>query len=138
MQRSADKVVVVFRSRLRDGADLRTLESAGMRMYELASAMPGFLSYKDFAADDGEAVSIVEFTDMASLQAWRVHPEHLLIQQRARDEFMLEYSVQVCQPQREYAFRAPIGPEVVQGITPGAAAAASPANTAAAAGETGL
>ena len=72
----SEKLVVVFRSRLRAEADLPALEAVGMRMYELASAMPGFISYKDFTAEDGESVSIVEFSDAASLLAWRNHPEH--------------------------------------------------------------
>lgn len=97
-------VVVVFRSRLRTGADLQALEAAGARMYELASAMPGFVSYKDFTAADGESVAIVEFSDEESLLAWRNHPEHKLMQQRGREEFMPEYHIQVCKPERAYSF----------------------------------
>lgn len=101
---SDEKVVVVFRSRLRDGTDLVALEAAGIRMIQLASAMPGFLSYKDFTAEDGESVAIVEFADMASLLAWREHPEHKAMQQRGREEFMAHYHIQVCRPEREYWF----------------------------------
>ncbi len=100
----SEKVVVVFRSRLRANADLAALEIAATRMYELASAMPGFISYKDFTASDGESVSIVEFADATSLLAWRNHPEHQRVQQRGREEFMSEYHIQVCRPEREYAF----------------------------------
>ena len=99
-----DKVVVVFRSHLRADADLQALEAAGVRMYELASTMPGFISYKDFTAADGESVAIVEFSDASSLLAWRNHPEHQRMQQRGRDEFMAEYHIQVCRPDREYSF----------------------------------
>jgi len=53
-------VVIVFRSRIRPGTE-EGLVADGTRMYELASAMPGFVSYKDFAAQDGENVTIVEF-----------------------------------------------------------------------------
>jgi hypothetical protein len=35
------------------------LEKLGARMYELATRMPGFISYKDFVAADGESVSLV-------------------------------------------------------------------------------
>ena len=101
----SQKLVVVFRSHLRADADLPALEVAGMRMYELASAMPGFISYKEFTAEDGESVSIVEFSDAASLLAWRNHPEHQLIQQRGREEFMAEYHIQVCLIDREYSFK---------------------------------
>jgi heme-degrading monooxygenase HmoA len=103
---NSEKVVVVFRSRLRADVDLDALEMVAARMYELASAMPGFISYKDFIADDGESVSIVEFADAASLLAWRNHPEHQRVQQRGREEFMAEYRIQVCRPEREYGFSA--------------------------------
>lgn len=102
----SEKIVVVFRSRLRADADLSALEAAAMRMYELASAMPGFVSYKDFTASDGESVSIVEFADSTSLLAWRNHPDHRRMQQRGREEFMAEYHIQVCRLEREYAFKA--------------------------------
>lgn len=99
-------VVTVFRSRLRADVDMQALEAAGGRMVELVSKMPGFVSYKDFAAADGESVTIVEFTDQASLLAWRNHPEHRVVQQRGRDEFMSEYHIQVCETVRDYAFNA--------------------------------
>lgn len=108
---SDEKRVVVFRSRLRDGVDMVALEAAGIRMYQLASAMPGFLSYKDFTAEDGENVAIVEFADAATLRAWREHPEHRAIQRRARTEFMAEYHIQVCRPEREYGFDASAPPD---------------------------
>lgn len=99
-----NKLVVVFRSRLRPDVDLAALEAAGARMYELASAMPGFISYKDFAAEDGECLSIVEFSDKESLLAWRNQPEHVAMQQRGRDEFFANYEIQVCEPLRAYSF----------------------------------
>ncbi|HEX5127735.1 MAG TPA: antibiotic biosynthesis monooxygenase [Rhodocyclaceae bacterium] len=99
-------VIVIFRSRIRPDADAAVMASAGAHMYELASAMPGFISYKDFVAEDGEYASIVEFADAASLKAWREHPEHRLMQQRGREEFMSEYHIQVCEPIRNYSFKA--------------------------------
>lgn len=97
-------VVIVFRSRLREGIDFEELARLGGRMYELASAMPGFVSYKDFTASDGENVSIVEFESLPTLEAWRTHPEHRAVQARAREAFMSEYHIQVCEPVRDYAF----------------------------------
>jgi heme-degrading monooxygenase HmoA len=97
-------MVVVFRSRLRPDADLAALEVAGARMYELGSAMPGFISYKDFAAEDGESLTLVEFETEAQLLAWRNHPEHQEVQARARAEFFSEYSITVSESQRAYHF----------------------------------
>jgi heme-degrading monooxygenase HmoA len=100
-------VVVVFRSRIRAGNDAE-LMADGARMYELASAMPGFVSYKDFAAEDGENVTIVEFDTLEHLAAWRDHPEHKKVQQRGRERYFSEYHIQVCSTVRDYEFkRAP-------------------------------
>jgi len=97
-------VVVVFRARLKPGVDQQALAQVGQRMYELAAAMPGYLSYKDFAAEDGENVSVIEFESLETLQAWREHAEHKTAQQRGRDEFFAEYRIQVCTPVRDYRF----------------------------------
>lgn len=97
-------VVTVFRSRLRPGIDMAALEKLGMRMYELASAMPGFLSYKDYTSADGESVTLVEFADEASLLAWRNQPEHVDAQRQGRELYFAEYRIQVCSPMREYRF----------------------------------
>lgn len=99
--------VIVFRSKLRPGVDPSPLEPVGIRMYELACAMPGFLSYKDFAAADGESASIVEFESLETLKAWRDHPEHVAAQQLGRDHYFAEYRIQVCTPVRSYSFPNP-------------------------------
>ena len=101
-------VVIVFRSRMRsDVTETRLAELVTMaqRMYELASGMPGFVSYKDFVAEDGENVSVVEFESPETLAAWRDHPEHKLVQARGRTDYFAEYHIQVCSPIRDYAFR---------------------------------
>ena len=97
-------VVIVFRSRIRESADLSEVGRMGERMYALASAMPGFVSYKDFAAADGENVSIVEFESHDTLLAWRNHPEHAEVQRRGREAVFAEYHIQVCDTVRDYAF----------------------------------
>ncbi|MDT7764679.1 MAG: hypothetical protein QOC63_4099 [Mycobacterium sp.] len=97
-------VIVVFRSRVRSDADMSALEALGARMYELGSAMPGFVSYKDFAAEDGETLTLVEFETEEQLLAWRNHPEHIEVQARARAEFFSEYSITVSESRRAYHF----------------------------------
>lgn len=97
-------VIIVFRARLRPDADQQAMTQLGQRMYQLATSMPGYISYKDFAAGDGENVSIVEFESHETLAAWRDHPEHKTAQQRGRDEFFSEYHIQVCNPVRESRF----------------------------------
>ncbi len=97
-------IVVVFRARLRDEVDLSALEPLGERMAELAAAMPGFISYKDYSAPDGENVTVVEFASEPELLAWRNHPEHVAAQERGRREFFAAYRIQTCRVEREYRF----------------------------------
>jgi heme-degrading monooxygenase HmoA len=97
-------VVVVFRSRLAPGVEAE-IEKLGSRMYELAAAMPGFVSYREYAAADGESVAIVEFESHETLAAWREHPEHRAGQAAGRERFFSEYRITVCDAVRDYSFR---------------------------------
>jgi len=98
-------VLTVFRSRLKPGVEAQ-LEPVGARMYELASSMPGFVSYREYQAADGEGVAIVEFESEAALAAWRNHPEHREVQARARSQWFADYRIQVCEVVRDYSFKA--------------------------------
>jgi heme-degrading monooxygenase HmoA len=82
------------------------IEATGARMYELAAAMPGFVSYREYQAADGESVAIVEFESPETLAAWREHPEHRQAQALGRERWFSEYRVQVCDVAREYSFKA--------------------------------
>jgi heme-degrading monooxygenase HmoA len=53
-------IVTVFRSRLQPGLRDEYVALAN-RMKELAQTIPGYISHKDFYANDGERVAIVEF-----------------------------------------------------------------------------
>ena len=97
-------VVVLFRNRLRDDAG-EEYQTTAKRMLALASAMPGFVSFKIFQAADGERLSVIEFESDDAARAWREHPEHRDAQQRGRARFYEEYRIQVCEPIRDYGFR---------------------------------
>ncbi len=96
-------IVTVFRSRLRDEHRAVYLALAP-KMAELARGMPGYLSHKAFVAEDGERVTVVEFADLASQQAWATHVDHMAAQQQGRTSFYAEYSIQVCEVVRASRF----------------------------------
>lgn len=98
-------VVIVFRTRLKPGIE-KEIEEMGGRMYELAAAMPGFVSYREYASADGESVAVVEFESHETLAAWREHPEHREAQAAGRERFFAEYRITVCDAVRDYAFKA--------------------------------
>jgi heme-degrading monooxygenase HmoA len=102
---SAERYVIVFRSRLRPGVEDAYNARAG-EIFALAEKMPGYLSIKDYTADDGERVAIAEFDTAEHLRAWREHPEHRKAQQEGRDRWYTFYQVQVCVLERESTFTA--------------------------------
>jgi heme-degrading monooxygenase HmoA len=97
-------IVTVFRSRLRPNIATAELEAVGVRMYTLATSMPGFVSYSEYASADGESVTIVEFESAATQLAWRNHPEHVEAQRRGREEFFSTYRITICEAQRDLKF----------------------------------
>jgi heme-degrading monooxygenase HmoA len=96
-------VITVFRSRLRpENAD--EFQALAAKMLELARSMPGFVSYKLYAAEDGERCSIIEFESPEQLRAWREHPEHREAQRMGRERYYAEYTLHVAEPARESRF----------------------------------
>jgi heme-degrading monooxygenase HmoA len=102
--------VIVFRNRLRPEVEAAFNRRAD-GVYELALGMPGFLSSKDFVADDGERLSVIEFESAEQLRAWRDQPEHARAQAEGRSRWFSEYLLQVCELVRESRFSAAPEPE---------------------------
>jgi heme-degrading monooxygenase HmoA len=96
-------IVTIFRSRLRP-EHVEEYSGVAERMDALARAAPGFLGIKTFTAPDGERVSIVEFADAETQQAWREHPEHQAAQRLGREKFYAEFRIQVCRVERAMSF----------------------------------
>jgi heme-degrading monooxygenase HmoA len=91
-------ILVIFRSRLTDDPDI--LEEYGKMataVSERAKQTPGILSFKTFAAPDGERVTIAEFVDRAAVERWRVDALHIAAKKRGKEAFYNTYSVQICE-----------------------------------------
>jgi heme-degrading monooxygenase HmoA len=98
-------VVVVFRSRLKPGIE-KEIEGTDARMAELATTMPGFVSYRQYASADGEGVAVVEFESHETVAAWRAHPEHREAQRLGRERWFAQYRITVCEAVRDYSFKS--------------------------------
>jgi heme-degrading monooxygenase HmoA len=88
------QVVTIFRSRRRPEGE-SDYQRVAAAMQAAARDTPGFVDFKTFSADDGEKVSLVTFATPAAHQAWRDDPRHRRAQQQGRDDFYVEYSIQV-------------------------------------------
>jgi heme-degrading monooxygenase HmoA len=96
-------IVVLFKSRLRDDANVSDYEALGGRMYEIVSGMRGFIDLESYSTADGELV-VVRFESDEALQAWRNHPDHQDAQRLGREVFYEWYHIQVCSLDREYQY----------------------------------
>jgi len=99
-------MVTVFRTRLRPELVNEYVEWVA-KMNALARTMPGYVSHKGFAAEDGERCTIVEFESEETHRAWAEHPEHRAAQKLGRQKFYSEYSIHICKAQRSNSFKRP-------------------------------
>jgi heme-degrading monooxygenase HmoA len=98
--------LTIFRNRKRADIDAAAYAADAARMVELASAQPGFLSFKSFTAEDGEVVAISEWADEDAARAWGRHAEHALVQAKGRSGYYLEYTSYSCNAPRVSHFEA--------------------------------
>jgi heme-degrading monooxygenase HmoA len=96
--------LVVFRNRKRADIDYASYEADAARMLELAQAQPGYLSFKSYAAEDGEVVALSEWADDASARAWGKVVEHRTVQQRGRSAYYEDYTLFACPDPRIHRF----------------------------------
>jgi heme-degrading monooxygenase HmoA len=97
-------VIVLIRTALREPVDLAAYEQTGARMDALVRTIPGFVSVKDYVAEDGERISMVCFESQQALAAWREHPEHVIAQRAGKTQFYASYDIRVCEVVRAYDF----------------------------------
>jgi heme-degrading monooxygenase HmoA len=98
-------VIVLIRTTMRSDCDRTAYEALNARMYELVQRIPGFAGVTGYGGD-GEDIGVVRFDSLESLRAWREHPEHVVAQQRGRDEFYASYTIEVCEVVRAYELAA--------------------------------
>jgi len=96
--------LVVFRNRKRADIDQAAYEQEAAAMEALARQQPGYLSFKSYAADDGEVIAVSEWTDEAAARSWGRVAEHRAVQQRGRSAYYAEYTLFACADPRIHRF----------------------------------
>lgn len=84
----------------------KEIEETDARMPELAAAMRGFLSYRQYVSAGSEGVAVVEFESHETAAAWRAHPEHREAQRLGRERWFSEYRITACDAARDDSFKA--------------------------------
>jgi heme-degrading monooxygenase HmoA len=100
-------VISLFRFRMRDltPAQREEYSSTLEQLLTLASAMPGFISFRHYTSDDGETFAVVEFASAEALAAWRDHLDHRKAQHRGRNELYSEYEIINCAVMHRYGYK---------------------------------
>lgn len=96
--------LVVFRNRKRADLDAAAYAADAAAMEALARAQPGFVSFKSYAADDGEVIALSEWSDEGAARAWGREAEHARVQGRGRAEYYADYTLFVCADPRIHRF----------------------------------
>jgi heme-degrading monooxygenase HmoA len=96
--------LVVFRNRKRADIDQAAYDAQAQRMETLAREQPGYLSFKSYAADDGEVVAVSEWADEGSARGWGRVAEHQAAQQQGRSLYYEEYTLFACGEPRVHRF----------------------------------
>lgn len=104
MSTAAAQAVLVAHYKIRADADPEELRRISERMWALAQEEPGFgfRAGRYLPAADGHMVAIYEFDDLAGLERFRLHPEHLAVQRRW-PEFFEWMRNDVCTVERQDA-----------------------------------
>lgn len=69
-------------------------------MVALAAQQPGFLGIE--SARESVGITVSYWEGLAAIAAWKNNVEHLVAQQRGRDDWYATYRVRICRVEREY------------------------------------
>ena len=95
-------VAVIFSSTRAAGGD-EEYAAAAEAMDALARNQPGFVGIESVRnPDDRRGITVSYWADESSARAWKQVAEHLVAQQRGREEWYSEYSVVVADVTRTY------------------------------------
>ena len=91
---------VIFTSLRTEGDD--GYAAMAEEMDALAAEQPGFLGHE--FARDGLGISVVYFTDLESIVAWRENLRHRMAQKLGRERWYEAYKVRIARVERDYGF----------------------------------
>lgn len=98
-------VTVLFWSKFREGISEEAMQDYHETlegMLELSKSHPGFISRKAYTAEDGERLLVVNFENEASLNEWRILPDHRAAQEKGRMKFYEYYRIELLISQRAH------------------------------------
>jgi heme-degrading monooxygenase HmoA len=100
MQNFKPYYAVIFTSKLTKNNKGYT--EMAQKMEDLARLQSGFLSIDSAREDVGITVSY--WKNLEAIKIWKQHSEHLIAQQKGRNQWYSWYNTRICKVEREYEF----------------------------------
>ncbi|WP_329222840.1 hypothetical protein OG352_36680 [Streptomyces sp. NBC_01485] len=94
--------VAMFWAKVRPEWQNEKYASIGMRMFERASSMPGFVALHKFDVPDGRELAIAYFETAEAMDAWYHDPEHRAVQVVGREQILEDYTIEILEMTRSY------------------------------------
>ena len=91
---------VIFVSKKKE--NIPEYEPMAMAMVKLAKEQPGFLGVDSAQGEIGLTVSY--WKNLEAISNWKQNTEHLVAQQKGRQDWYEWYDVKICKVEREYNF----------------------------------
>ncbi|MFB0616461.1 antibiotic biosynthesis monooxygenase [Streptomyces sp. AGS-58] len=95
---------VVFTS-VRTDHDPDGYDRTGARLSGLVKDIPGFLGEDLAQTPGGLTISVVYFRDLAGIEQWRRHPEHLEAKRLGREHWFDRYVIHIARVEHAHAFQ---------------------------------
>lgn len=94
-----DPEAALLRSRLYiNHADVDHTEHTAMykRMVEIAESYVGYIGIEPARNPDESGVAVIYWKDLATVQAFARHPEHLIAKRKGREIWYTHYVIRIC------------------------------------------
>lgn len=74
------------------------------RIEELVRRIPGFIRLEGMRNPEGQGITVSYWDSLDAIQAWTMHKEHHVAQQKGKEVWYSQYIVEVCKVIRAYSF----------------------------------
>jgi len=101
MQNFKPYYAVIFTSKLTKNNE--GYSEMAQKMEDLAKKQNGFLGIESVREDVGITVSYWE--SLEAIKTWKQNSEHLIAQQKGREQWYSWYNTRICKVEREYDFK---------------------------------
>ncbi|MFD0834918.1 antibiotic biosynthesis monooxygenase family protein [Mariniflexile aquimaris] len=82
--------------------NIKGYDEMASKMEDLAKTQKGYLGMDSARNDVGITVSYWE--SLEAIKNWKQHTDHMLAQQKGRENWYSWYNVRICKVEREYEF----------------------------------